>query len=152
MAHSPKKHWRCLPPLIHHYYNGWVSSYNQVRYQEEKEQEEKDVGSGSGGGHPPYLLFSSLVLLHYVCLLAFWMVVVVVVVMVMVMVLLGKAGHVISKEGRRRIKFFVNSLYSQNIPLAPPIIKAAPFTTLTPYYSEEVRVEIHPSPLPPPPY
>ena len=51
-------------------------------------------------------------------------------------------GHVKYDEARRRVKFFANSL-KMDMPYAPSPYKALPFTTLTPYYNEEVGLEVN---------
>jgi callose synthase len=52
-----------------------------------------------------------------------------------------KPGTIDSNEAARRIRFFVNSLY-MDMPLARPAYRVPPFSTLTPYFKEEVRAAI----------
>ncbi|CAM9248310.1 unnamed protein product, partial [Choristocarpus tenellus] len=54
----------------------------------------------------------------------------------------NRPGHVGSWEGQRRIAFFVNSMYMAQ-PQVSRVETMPAFSTLTPYYSEEVILSLH---------
>ncbi|CAM9641066.1 unnamed protein product, partial [Phaeothamnion confervicola] len=53
----------------------------------------------------------------------------------------SQPGFLASEEASRRIKFFVNSLFIQQ-PDAGPVIAMPAFSTLTPYYNEDVVLSL----------